>query len=260
MDYSHRGLLCKAIIPTLTLNQVGAKLNQLSNYTKKNLPLLIDLHTHTFPKSDDSLLQPRHLFRRAKEVGLDGVCLTEHDGFWDESDLIQWSNEFGILILSGCEVTTEEGHLLVFGLNRYIFGMHKAKFVKELVDQNDGVIVVAHPYRRVFQKEQGQEPELFDRMVKKASANPVFGMANGVEVLNARGSEEENAFSSIVRDRVKLPATGASDAHQLSDIGTFATEFDNPVSNVKDLIIELQRGHVSPATLRTPWVARNLTP
>ena len=50
-------------------------------------------------------------------------------------------------------------------------------------------------------------------MVKKACANPVFGMANGVEVLNARGSEEENAFSSIVRDRVKLPATGASDAH-----------------------------------------------
>jgi len=259
MDYSDRWALCKAIAPTLTLDQVGAKLTLRSNYTKKKLLLLIDLHTHTFPKSDDSLLQPEQLFRRAKEVGLDGVCLTEHDGFWNMSDLMQWSNEFGILILPGCEVTTEEGHLLVFGLDQYIFGMHKAKFVKELVDQNDGVIVVAHPYRRVFQKEQVQDLELFESKVNQACANPVFGMANGVEVLNARGSQEENSFSSVIRERVNLPATGASDAHQLSDIGTFATEFDDSVSNLRDLIIALQRGHVSPATIRTPWIAKNLT-
>ncbi|MQF82898.1 PHP domain-containing protein [SAR202 cluster bacterium AD-802-E10_MRT_200m] len=224
------------------------------------MPLLIDLHTHTFPKSDDSLLQPEELFRKAKEVGLDGICLTEHDGFWETSDLVRWSNEFDILIVPGCEVTTEEGHLLVFGLDRYIFGMHRAKFVKELVDQNDGVIVVAHPYRRVFQKEAAQNLELFEGMVQKACDNPAFGMANGVEVLNARGSQEENWFSSVVQERVNLPATGASDAHQLSDIGTFATEFNNPVGSLRDLIIELQRGNVSPATIRTPWIPKTFSP
>ena len=49
--------------------------------------MLIDIHTHTYPVSDDSLLSPEELIMQAKKVGLDGVCITDHDGFWDPKDI-----------------------------------------------------------------------------------------------------------------------------------------------------------------------------
>ena len=45
--------------------------------------MLIDLHTHTHPLSHDSDLTPDALIEAAKKAGLDGVCLTEHDFFWE---------------------------------------------------------------------------------------------------------------------------------------------------------------------------------
>ena len=110
--------------------------------------LIIDIHTHTYPTSDDSSLLPDELIQEAIRIGLDGICITDHDGFWKPQDIEELSRRHGFLVLPGCEVTTEEGHLLVYGLDRYIFGMHRAAFVRELVDDAGGAIVVAHPYRR----------------------------------------------------------------------------------------------------------------
>ena len=105
--------------------------------------LIIDIHTHTFPTSDDSLLTPEELIEEAKRIGLDGICLTDHDGFWKPEDVVALSKKHDYLIIPGCEVTTEDGHLLVYGLTHYIFGMHNAKFVRDLVDEAGGAIVVA---------------------------------------------------------------------------------------------------------------------
>ena len=116
--------------------------------------MLIDIHTHTYPTSDDSTLTPEKLISESKKIGLDGICITDHDGFWDPSDIKKLSIKHDFLILPGCEVTTEEGHLLVYGLEEYIFGMHKSKFVKELVNEVGGAIVVAHPYRRVYRESE----------------------------------------------------------------------------------------------------------
>ena len=44
--------------------------------------MLIDLHTHTAPKSYDALQTPEELVLEAKGLGLDALCLTEHDTFW----------------------------------------------------------------------------------------------------------------------------------------------------------------------------------
>ena len=88
--------------------------------------MIIDIHTHTYPTSDDSTLTPEELIAKAKRIGLDGVCITDHDRFWDPKDIHALSREHDYLVLPGCEVTTEEGHLLVYGLKEYIFGMHKA--------------------------------------------------------------------------------------------------------------------------------------
>ncbi|MCZ6865731.1 MAG: PHP domain-containing protein, partial [Chloroflexi bacterium] len=110
--------------------------------------MLIDLHTHTAPKSYDALQTPEELVLEAKGLGLDALCLTEHDTFWEAADLQNLSRRHGLLLLPGSEVNTDEGHFLAFGLKEYGFGMHKLPFLRQQVDQAGGVLVAAHPYRR----------------------------------------------------------------------------------------------------------------
>jgi hypothetical protein len=39
-----------------------------------------------------------------------------------------------------------------------------------------------------------------------------------------------------------MPGTGASDAHKLSDIGTYATEFYDKIAGLDDLIVSIKSG------------------
>lgn len=212
--------------------------------------MIIDLHTHSYPRSDDSLISPGELVAEAKRVGLDAICLTDHDGFWCPEEVAALSEEHDFPIFPGCEVTTEEGHLLVFGLERYIFGMHRASFVRDLVDRAGGVVVVAHPYRRRFREREVSDEEAYYAMVEEACRSNVFSLADGVEVLNGRGSTAENAFSFEIAERFDLKGTGSSDAHRLDDVGTFATEFDAEITMLPQLIGELKQGNYRPLALQ----------
>lgn len=211
--------------------------------------MLIDLHTHTYPKSSDSFLTLEGLVARAKEVGLDGICLTEHDQFWDPDLLERWAKKLDFLIFSGCEVTTEEGHLLLFGLDSYISGMHKASFVRERVADAGGVAVVAHPYRGNYRAQDSATRETYESAIVSASRNVVYSFVDAVEVLNGRGSADENAFSLDISRHLEMPGTGASDAHRLEDVGTCATEFAVRVNKLGDLVRELKEGRFCPVAL-----------
>ena len=214
--------------------------------------LIIDIHTHTFPTSDDSSLSPDQLVEKAKSIGLGGVCITDHDGFWQPEEIEALSRRHDFPVFPGCEVTTEEGHLLVYGLRKYIFGMHRAAFVRGLVDAAGGAIVVAHPYRRTYRAEAAANPEAYDDMLERACENTVFPMVDAVEVLNGRGSEQENAFSRDIARQFGMGGTGASDAHKLEDLGTCATEFRSDIRCLEDFIAELRGGRFSPVVLDKP--------
>jgi predicted metal-dependent phosphoesterase TrpH len=221
--------------------------------------LIIDIHTHTYPISDDSFLTPEELIKEARRTGLDGVCITDHDGFWNPKDILALSRVHDFLVLPGCEVTTEEGHLLVYGLSEYIFGMHRASFVKELVEEAGGAIVVAHPYRRAYRRHAHTSPEAYYQMLDRACGNAVFSLADAVEVFNGRGSEEENTFSHDVARRFDMNGTGASDAHKLEDIGTYATRFQRTIRSQEDFIQELRAGRFSPTILGKRAVTKKLS-
>lgn len=211
--------------------------------------MLIDLHTHTYPKSDDSFLTLEELVQEARRVGLDGLCLTEHDAFWDPVALHSFWRQSGFLVLPGCEVTTDEGHFLTFGLNKYVFGMHKLSFLRRLVDEAGGVLVAAHPYRRRYQKAAGQRAERYEQMLDQACQDQCFNHCHGVEVLNGRGAVDENRFAKDLAARLGKGATGGSDSHRLSDVGTYATRFEGNITCLDDLIRELKAGRYGLAVL-----------
>ena len=78
-----------------------------------------------------------------------------------------------------------------------------------------------------------------------------FTLADAVEVLNGRGSEQENAFSLEIAKRYGMRGTGASDAHSLENLGAFATQFHRPIRCRDDFIRELKADRFSPAVLQT---------
>jgi len=204
--------------------------------------LLIDLHTHTYPDSDDSFMGPDELIGAAKRLGLDGVCLTEHDFFWSMAKLSTLSRRHDFLVLPGCELNTDEGHLLVFGLRRYVFGLHKPQVVRQLVDRAGGVIIAAHPHRRRFLEEPAQELHFRSAMLDRAAGAEFFRICDAIEGINGRATILENQFSQDLAGRLGLPLTGGSDAHRVTQLGTAATRFQRDITSLEDLVQELRAG------------------
>jgi predicted metal-dependent phosphoesterase TrpH len=207
--------------------------------------LIIDLHTHTLVGSDDSYIDIDELAERAKESGLDGVCITDHEWFWKQSTIERFCRELDFLILPGVEMNTEDGHFLVFGLEKYVFGMHRTGFLKRELDKVGGVMVLAHPYRRNMY--YGEEVE---DSVKRYSKRSFFDLVDIIETYNGRATEKQTRFSQLLSQQLNLKGTGGSDAHQLTDIPSCATFFEKDISNVRELITELKAGRFRPVDLR----------
>ena len=77
-----------------------------------------DLHMHTTRHSPDSHMDPVALVRRARQIGLDGVVITEHDWLWTEDELRELRSVApGLVVLAGVEVSAREGHFLAYGVS-----------------------------------------------------------------------------------------------------------------------------------------------
>ncbi len=211
--------------------------------------VLIDLHTHTRPLSHDSLLTPDDLVDAARAAGLHAVCLTEHDFTWDPQEARDLARRHEFTVIPAIEVNTDDGHFLAFGLDSYVYGMHRTADLARHVQDAGGVLVAAHPYRRQLPFELRHDGDWSDAL-DRAAANPAYRHVCAVEAVNGRGSERENAFSQALSERLDLPAVAASDAHQRSDLGRCATEFQRQVTDTAGLIRELMAGRFQPVALR----------
>src|SRR5262245_52155849 len=109
------------------------------------------MHVHTTVGSYDSNLSLLDLIRRGKAAGLDGVVVTEHEHGWDRDLARQLTREHDFVILCGMEVSTDLGHILVYGLEEYVSGIIYAGTLRQVVDTIDAVMFAAHPYRKAFE-------------------------------------------------------------------------------------------------------------
>ena len=204
--------------------------------------MIIDLHTHSFPRSDDSFVGPDELIEKAKSIGLDAICFTEHDYFWDANSIRDLSARHDFLVLSGSEINTDSGHVLVYGLTEYRFGMHKVHVLHELTRKAGGALIAAHPYRRRFLPEHAHKPDYYQQMIDDACADPVFGVCDAVEGINGRATEGETKFSLDLSVQLEMRTVGGSDAHRLHTLGSAATEFHRRVDSVETLVQEIKAG------------------
>jgi len=96
----------------------------------------IDLHLHTSDRSPCSDISISELIAEAKRIGLDGFCLTEHQSIWPLEETEELARNEGIRIFSGNEITSAQGDVLVYGLEKDIKGVVPIKAL-----QKEGVTV-----------------------------------------------------------------------------------------------------------------------
>ena len=214
--------------------------------------MLIDLHTHTKPRSWDSFITPDEMVDLAQEAGLDGMVLAEHDWAWEEDETADLAKRHSFPVIRAMEINTEDGHILTFGMHEYKFGMHRSHELAGFVEEVDGVMIAAHPYRRQMPWKPDDEGEYADAL-DRATRNPAYRFVSAVEVLNGRGMLDENEFSRQVAEQMHLPATGSSDTHQHDEkdqqAGRAATYFEVDIANEADLIVALKSGRFWPLDL-----------
>ncbi len=205
---------------------------------------IVDMHIHTTRGASDSSLRPIELARSARRLGLSAVVVTEHDRLWDPLEVERFYQEQSLLLVNGMEVSTELGHVLVVGLDKYVPGVRYAAELRRIVSEAGGYMIAAHPFRHYFYsiewERQGLEP--VDLTPEQAARLPLFELVDALEVLNGGNNERENAFALRVAQILGKPGTGGSDAHSHQGIGIYTTVFERTIGSEAELIQELNAG------------------
>jgi len=198
-------------------------------------PMIIDTHIHECTYSQDSTLCLEEIVDRARNLGLDGVCITDHDSMDISSRAKKYSQKTGFLILVGAEVLTYEGEIQVFGLPCLPKRRVRAQELLTEVGRHKAVAISAHPFRDNY---RGLGSAL--RRVKGISA---------VEAYNGNTMLRDNQAAYNISLELDLPAVGASDAHHANEIGRYATRFASHINDLSDFVEAIKRGMYHPVEL-----------
>ena len=186
------------------------------------------------------------MIEEAKSIGLDALCLTDHNHVWDLEQVAELSRQSGLLVLRGNEIVTDQGDMLVFGFDEDVQGVIRLAELKERVAAAGGVVLAAHPFRGFLTFGAGE----LGLNVEQAASRDTFRWVDGLETLNGKVTNTENGLAGQVAERLELTASGGSDAHDASMVGCYATRFDEPIHSEADLVAALRAGRCQPVAFR----------
>jgi len=178
--------------------------------TVTNTVVRIDCHVHT-RGSYDSAASLDDVLSSAREAGLDGVVITDHDCLSYALAAVERARALGLIGIPGVEISTADGHLLGIGLETRPPGGLSFGATVARVRKAGGLAVVPHP---------------FQRSRHGVSAETITD-CDGIEVFNAHtltGVRNRQATRFAVR--YGYPRFAGSDAHRPEVVGSAYTEVD----------------------------------
>ena len=206
----------------------------------------LDLHVHS-RHSPDSELSLESIVSGLASVGLNGFALTDHNSVAGHRELAALQAKFpGLILVPGVEVSTLEGHLLVYDVSE---APPRGRPVAETVDwvrDRGGVSVLSHPFRarsRGRPRRRRERPRGRDRDRERSQLARV------------------NRKAADVATRRGLGVTGGSDVHALFDLGRAYAEFSEGTTGVDTVLRSIRertstaggRSLTFPDRLRYEW-------
>lgn len=206
-----------------------------------------ETHLHTSPVSKCATVDVRDSITYYKNLGYDGVFITNHflDGnlnidrsspyeekinfyFSDYEEGVKIGKEIGIKVFSGVEMSYKGTDFLVYGLDKdwylshpQIMDMCKTEELALLMECG-ALVIQAHPFREARYIDHIR---LFPRSV------------HGVEVINASRTEFVNKMAKLYAENYNLIEFAGSDNHSAGIVKPLAgMSSDTPILNEQDFV------------------------
>lgn len=224
-----------------------------------------ETHLHTAPVSKCSRATVRESLEFYKKIGYDGVFITNHfiDGninvdralpyserirfyFSDYKEALKLSEEIGISVFCGVEMSYGGTDFLVYGLSEEwylshpeIEGMKKSQLLNILREEG-ALVIQAHPFREAAYIDHIR---LFPRHV------------HGVEVVNASRNAFENSMAEYYAENYGLIKFAGSDNHSAGRVKNLGgMESPHRINNVEEFISGVLSGEIKYFTHPNPLI------
>src|SRR5688572_3288100 len=195
---------------------------------------LADLHVHTM-YSYDGTASVSSVLRRAKEINLDVIAITDHDEIAGALEAVKFASHFGIDVIPASEITTTDGDLLALFITEKIPAQRSLIETVLRVRELGGVCIAPHPMAGGMGMKS-----LKAYTILKALKNPLVAETLiGIETYNGTAIDRMgNHYAKLFANGLNIAQTGSSDAHVVDTIGFGATEFEGKTS--QDLLMALK--------------------
>ena len=210
--------------------------------------MLIDLHVHTsYSEGFDVDLDA--VVARAREVGLNGLLLTECDVVPDAAEVRAASERLGFPLFIGVEVNADDGRVIAIVGDPTDARFREQPWLESerlrvadivaVMKELDGVAIAAHPYL-------DDGPYLGDRIFRTQ------GLA-AIEVVCGVPGHLPNDLALEAAASLALPTVGGSDSGPDGQrIGSFATAFADTIKTQEQLVSAIRTGAFWAVTMRRP--------
>jgi len=193
-----------------------------------------DLHVHT--TASDGTASPADVLEWASEAtDLAVVAICDHNTNEGALEAAAIAHRYRVDVVVGQEVESTDGHILGLWTPELVKPGLSAEQTVDAIHRQGGLAIIAHPFAPRWWHKHGLcrgERDVYERVafdgVEVANSTPLLFMAN----VQARRYWRGN--------RHRLAATGGSDAHMLSVVGTSRTAFPGASAAELRLALELK--------------------
>jgi predicted metal-dependent phosphoesterase TrpH len=222
--------------PTSPLTESEAALENLGIILPTR-PGLADVHMHTNYSDGTGSVEDILTFAQ-RATQLDVIAITDHDtidGALRARDLAA-KGDYRFEVIVGEEISTREGHMLALFLEKAVPANLSIERSIELVHEQGGLAIVAHPFNRVFR--HSVQRSVMNRLLRQPELHP-----DGIETLNGSfaGIGSSRIAMALARSVYHWAETGGSDAHTTTAVGCARTVFPGRTAHeLRQAILERQ--------------------
>jgi predicted metal-dependent phosphoesterase TrpH len=203
--------------------------------------LSVELHAHS-SLSYDGRDPVEDLLERAAAVGLDALAVTDHDEIDASLEAAATAGDYGLVGISGIEVSSAAGHVLALGVEELIPAGLSFQETLDRIQELGGIAVVPHPF-------QESRHGVLDNISKGELA-----AADAIEVYNSRlFTGRANRQAERFARTNDMPMTAGSDAHISEMVGQAITNVGTDERTVEGILDGIAAGKTTVEGRRTPW-------